>query len=288
MATFLGIFQRWPLVSKLTNLVFLFDSRLDDFSSEYINNGIKKYEARGGQADPDRAAPDMLTKLLDITAKDENRGESSMIVQGAAASNVFAGSDTTGISLTSIFFQLMKHPDKLAKLQQELDTAAFQGQVSEPITFAQSQKLPYLQAVIKEALRLHPATGLPMWRQVPKEGAVVCGQYFPAGANLGINSWVAHSNEDIFPDARAFLPERWIDSSKKALSEMERYFMSFGMGARACIGRNISLLEMNKVVPELLRRYDFKMADPQVERLDSLNRWFVKQHNLKVRVSKRA
>ena len=199
----------------------------------------------------------MLTKLLDATVNDD-KTEAEIIVVGAAASNIFAGSDTTGISLTSVMFQLLKHPDKLHKLRQEIGDAERAGTISSsPITFAESQKLPYLRAVVKEGLRLHPATGLPLWRQVPKNGAVICGQHFPAGVNVGINAWVAHRNESVFPDAEAFLPERWIDSSKEQLSKMESYFMAFGMGSRTCLGKNISLLEMDKVVPELVRRFDF-------------------------------
>ena len=228
----------------------------------------------------------MLTKLLDATAKDD-RNEAGQIVVGAANSNIFAGSDTTGISLTAVMFQLLKHPDKLHKLRQEIGEAERLGTISSPITFAESQKLPYLRAVIKDGLRLHPATGLPLWRQVPKDGAVICGQHFPAGVNVGINAWVAHRNESVFPDAETFLPERWTESSKEQLLEMESYFMAFGMGSRTCLGKNISLLEMNKVLPELLRRFDFELVDPNVESLESSNRWFVKQHGFLVQIHRR-
>ena len=119
--------------------------------------------------------------------------------------------------------------------------------VSDPITFKEAQDLPYLQAVIKEGLRVFPATGLPMWRVVPKGGVTICGQYFPENvrsivvyespntmltrtflqATVGINAWVAHNNTEVFgSDANKFRPERWLESSSSQIAAMDRYFLS--------------------------------------------------------------
>jgi hypothetical protein len=59
-----------------------------------------------------------------------------------------------------------------------------EGGDSDPVTFAQAQKMPYLQAVLKEALRMHPATGLPLGRVVPEGGALIAGKMFPAGVSI--------------------------------------------------------------------------------------------------------
>ena len=89
--------------------------------------------------------------------------------------------------------------------------------------------MPYLQAVIKEAMRLHPATGLPLWRVVPDGGAEISGQYFPAGAVIGLNTWVAHYNEDVFgADAKQFRPERWLEAEKEGgarIKQMDNYYL---------------------------------------------------------------
>lgn len=66
----------------------------------------------------------------------------------------------------------------------EIDSAIDRGECSNPITFTEAQKLSYLQAVNKEALRMHPATGLPLYRVVPEEGAMIAGTFFPAGVSL--------------------------------------------------------------------------------------------------------
>ncbi|KAG4292439.1 hypothetical protein FPRO06_13692 [Fusarium proliferatum] len=124
------------------------------------------------------------------------------------------------------------------KLRQELGDARASGHISNPITFREAQGLPYLQAVIKEGLRLHPAVGFTMPRVVPKGGKKLAGRVFPEGTIVGINPWVAHRNSDIFgQDADEFRPERWLSSSQQTIEkkEMEAYFMAFGLGSRTCI-----------------------------------------------------
>lgn len=130
----------------------------------------------------------------------------------------------------------------------------------------------------------------------------------------GVNSWVIHANQQIFgPDAEEFRPERWLESPERA-SEMNRYIMTvsqrkatpeegtwwvgsksntnnqlnhqFGAGSRTCIGKNISLLEISILIPELVRRFDFRLAHPE-QLLEMENVWFVKQKNLECYVSLR-
>jgi cytochrome P450 len=140
-------------------------------------------------------------------------------------SNVIAGSDTTAISLSAIMYNLLRYPAVMEKLRREIDEFAAQGKCSDRVTFRESQEMPYFQAVIKEALRMHSATGLPLWRVVPDGGAEINGYFFPAGMVVGINTWVAHYDEEVFPDATTFRPERWIEAESnpeklKAMNEM--------------------------------------------------------------------
>lgn len=125
--------------------------------------------------------------------------------------------------------------------------------------------MPYLEAVVKESLRLHSSVGLPMWRVVPEGGIEIAGQFLPAGTNVGINAWVAHRNKDVWgQDADVFRPERWLEAqaeadagSKARLQRMEAYYMPFGLGSRTCIGRHVSMFEISKLVPRLVRDFAF-------------------------------
>lgn len=119
-----------------------------------------------------------LKKVLDMEAQ----GRLTMPnIMDACGSNVGAGSDTTGISLSAVLYYLYTNRDKLQILRKEIDTQAAEGRVSDPITFKEAQDLPYLQAVIKEVLRLHPAVGTILPRVVPPGGLELSGYYFPPG-----------------------------------------------------------------------------------------------------------
>jgi hypothetical protein len=138
--------------------------------------------------------PDIMTKIL--LAHEENPEKMTKSdLFSMCQSNIGAGSDTTAITLSSIFYHLLKYPKMYQRLQGEIDTAAKEGRASNPVTFKEAQELPYLQAVIKEALRIHPATGLPMQRIVPPEGTTIAGRFIPGGSSVGINAWVAHQNQ---------------------------------------------------------------------------------------------
>ncbi|KAL8810000.1 MAG: hypothetical protein Q9200_002939 [Gallowayella weberi] len=178
-----------------------------------------------------------------------------------AVSMAFAGSETTAISLAAVFYYLIHNPDCYRRLMQEIEDAEHSGVIENRVTrlvsWTESQKLPYLDACIKEAFRLHPAPGLPLERIVPPAGASIGGEHIPGGTIVGCSAWVIHRRPEVFgDDVDAYRPERWLEVSKEKRKEMEGTMLQFGMGARTCIGKNISLLEMYKLIPSFLRRFD--------------------------------
>ncbi|KAH6664149.1 putative P450 monooxygenase [Halenospora varia] len=189
-------------------------------------------------------------------------------------SNIAAGSDTTAISLSSVIYHLCRHPDALIKLRKEIDDFAADGTISNPVTFQESQKMPYLQAVIKEALRKHSVVDQPLWHVVPAGGAQMSGRFFPEGTVVGVSPWSLHYNKDIFgPDVKEFRPERWLIAESASL---EKSLFSFGAGSRTCVGKNISLLELNKVIPQMYRKFNFVLSNPSKE-WEVKSGWFTKQ-----------
>lgn len=119
-----------------------------------------------------------LKKVLDL--EKEGRLKQPNLLD-ACGSNIGAGSDTTAVTLSSALYHLYKNPDKLEKLRHEIDQKAKQGVISDPLTFQEAQDMPYLQAVIKETLRIHPAVGTILPRVVPQGGMELSGIYFPEG-----------------------------------------------------------------------------------------------------------
>jgi cytochrome P450 len=184
------------------------------------------------------------------------------LVLTSCLSMIFAGSETTAISLSAIFYHLLKNPRVYAKLMAELDDAVDTGIIQDKslVTWSESQKLPYLDAVIQESFRVHPAPGLILERVVPDSGVRILGEHIPGGTIVGCNAWALHRRPEIFgEDVDVFRPERWIDASSEKLKEMKATMFQFGAGARTCIGKNVSLLEIFKVVPALLENFDVSL-----------------------------
>lgn len=168
---------------------------------------------------------DMLDRFKRF--KDEEQVMDDATMLSHATSNIFAGSDTTAASLRAIFYNLCRHKPAHDKLLSEIDAADREGRLSDPLTFAEAQNLPYLQAVIKEALRIHPAVGLLLERLVPKGGAEIGGVHLPEGTIVGMNPWVSARDEATYgEDAYEFRPERWLEADERQLKVMERNFLA--------------------------------------------------------------
>lgn len=231
---------------------------------------------------------DMLDRFKRFKDGEQTMSDDELLSH--ATSNIFAGSDTTAASLRAIFYYLCRTPQAYSKLQAEIDNADnadSNGAFSDPVTFAEAQQLPYFQAVIKEALRMHPAVGLLLERVVPAGGAQLGGISLPQGTVVGMNPWVAARDKAVYGgDASTFRPERWLEASEERLKVMDRNFLAFGAGARTCLGKNISLLEMSKLVPQVLRRFEFELADPEKE-WTLHDFWFVRQTGLICKVKRR-
>lgn len=150
------------------------------FIDFYTRSLIESKKEEKGIDSKTEGPVDFVTKFL--TAQRENPEKMmEKDIRVSIGANIGAGSDTTSITLSAILYHLLKNPKTMRKLREELDNAAKDGRISDPITFKEAQDLPYLQAVVKEGLRIHPATGFTMPRIVPSGGREIMGRYFPGG-----------------------------------------------------------------------------------------------------------
>lgn len=202
--------------------------------------------------------------------------------------NINAGSDTISSTLKAVFYYLLKHPASMNELTTELKSACEARNLTTPLpTWKEVQDLPYLQAVIKEALRLNPALALPLERVVPAAGLKIGETFIPPGTVVGINPWVFQRNRRIFgEDAGSWRPERWLSEDVDRVKYMDQHILTFGAGKRTCLGRNIAMLELAKVVPALLLRYKMELEDPERE-WTVINSWAVRQEGLNVLLERR-
>ncbi|PWY94921.1 cytochrome P450 [Aspergillus sclerotioniger CBS 115572] len=165
---------------------------------------------------------------------------------------VAAAADTTGNALTIAIYNVVRSPEIYRQLTEELQQTFPDSEG--PIDFVVLEKLPYLTAVIKEALRL--SCGVPgrLPRVVPESGAEFNGYYVPAGTVVSMSSWTMHHNEDLFPQSEIFDPNRWMDPATS--KTMDKYLFSFGKGSRQCIGMPLAYCELYVTIGRVFRQYD--------------------------------
>lgn len=167
--------------------------------------------------------PDFIHKLLELRKSGK---VSDVDVFNSVNTNIAAGSDTTGATLSAAIYYMTHTPNVVKTLREEINRLSAEGRCSDPITFAEAQQMPYLQAIIKETLRMHSATGMIMSRLVPAEGLKSDGYFFPAGTVVGVNPWVLHRDTNIFgADAANFRPERWL-GPKEQVKVMDKFMYS--------------------------------------------------------------
>lgn len=231
-----------------------------DFAKARVASRLesKKKSAHSGSASSAKLK-DFLTRFLEAKEKDPAFIDDQRVLALTVA-NMFAGSDTTAITLRAIFYFLLKNPTQHRRLLDELEKSQADGRFARSdglVGWEETRDLPYLGACVKESMRLHPAVGLTLERVVPPQGIELCDHFLPGGTIVGCSAWALHAKESIFgANTDSFLPERWIEASTEKQVEMNNALFSFGMGSRTCIGKNISLLEMYKLIPAVLRTFE--------------------------------
>ena len=176
-----------------------------------------------------------------------------------------AGSDTTAGAIRGTMLFIMTNPHVVTALRREITSHSIPG--DRVITNTEALSMPYLQAVIKEGLRIFPPiTGL-MSKQVPPQGDTFKGIWLPGGTKIGNCTWGVLRRKDIWgEDSDTFRPERWLEAEGERLKEMESVVeFVFGFGKYQCLGRNIAFLELNKVFVEVSKTSEDRRKDKKGE-----------------------
>jgi cytochrome P450 len=138
-----------------------------------------------------------------------------------------------------VTYYLLSKPDILKKLNAELKIA---NADPEKLSWTALEKIPYLNDIVYEGLRLSHGTSARSPRIAREEDLMYRSQkgdlqyMVPKGTPIGMSAFLANTNEDIFPQAMEFLPERWIDEQGSKNHSLEKYMFSFSRGSRQCMG----------------------------------------------------
>ena len=168
-----------------------------------------------------------------------------------------AGTDTTALSLSWTMYYLMNHKDIMNKLKQEIFTAIPSLDLND-ITYDAVQHLPYLDAVIKEVMRIRPVAAILLPREVPQEGLHVHGYYLPEGTIVGIGAYTLHHSTKYFNNPDEFIPERWLTADDETMEKMKKAYVPFSLGVRRCLGMHLAMLEMKICLASIIQKFEFE------------------------------
>ena len=251
------LLRKNPLIRRLPSVANPFSS-----ASPFIMRAGKLFSQRMADEKTSKSSDylDITSRILDIKRANPDQIPDEAVV-GYNLTILVAGSDTVSIALRTIIYHLSKHPHMQQKLQAEIDNA----KLTYPVTWKAAQRLPYLDAVIKEALRIHSPITVSLERVVPPAGLVLPnGRYLKPGTIVCMSGWTISLDEDVFgKDAREFNPDRWLkglneseDLFQERSKMMKRADLVWGYGPRSCLGKPIAQLEIYKLVPTLFGLFD--------------------------------
>ncbi|KID93447.1 benzoate 4-monooxygenase cytochrome P450, partial [Metarhizium majus ARSEF 297] len=176
---------------------------------------------------------------------------------------IIAGSDTTSISLSSIFWYLSRAPTCYQKLVNELQSTFKRAE--NVIYGPKLMGCAYLRACIDEGMRLVPPGPCEPPREVLAGGLEIMGDYYPKGTIVGTAPWCDSRNDEVYGDAGVFRPERWIADeaagvTTEMVAEIRKNLHPFLAGPGSCAGRNIAMAEIMLVVARTMLRFDLRKA----------------------------
>ncbi|RVX72414.1 hypothetical protein B0A52_03602 [Exophiala mesophila] len=233
--------------------------RLAQYGSDAFQLYINQYGRSSGRRD-------LLTKILSAKAETGEAQLSDRETSIEIGNLIFAGTDTTSTTLTYLFWELSRHPQWQDRLREEI-----KANTDATPTFLQVMDLPILDAVITEALRLHPAAPASLPRELPHEGRELNGYFIPKNTVVSMQCYTTHRDPAVYPDPERFHPQRWMDSQNVS-QEMKEMFMPFSKGTRACLGKNLAMIEL-KIITAIIVNTQHRQQQRKADGLMSSRRW---------------
>ncbi|XP_068651502.1 cytochrome P450 78A5-like [Aristolochia californica] len=207
-------------------------------------------ERRRTHADEEPKGDDFLTALLSLPSEEQLSHSDAIAVLWEM---IFRGTDTVAIVMEWIMTRMVLHPDVQAKVQQELDSVVGN---SRTVRDSDITNLPYLQAVVKEVLRLNPPGPLLSWARLAIRDVQVGKYLIPEGTTAMVNMWAITHDGSIWKDPWEFKPDRFLEEEVSVMGSDLR-LAPFGSGRRVCPGKTLGLATVHLWVAHLLHHFNW-------------------------------
>ena len=218
---------------------------------------VTRIKAQPRSTWPDLSHPTLFHELLQSNLPESEKTVSRLADEAAII--VGAGTLTSSWAVCVATYHLLSSPRILQNLKTELRSALPSAPTVPPLS--QIENLPYLSAVIQEAVRLSYGAATRLQRISPEQSLTFRDRTsgegktwtIPPNTPVGMTSVLIHQDESVFPDAHSFLPERWLDNPR-----LDRYLLSFSKGSRNCLGINLAYAEMKLCLAAVFSRFGSK------------------------------
>ncbi|KAF8034176.1 hypothetical protein BT93_C0450 [Corymbia citriodora subsp. variegata] len=228
-------------------------SRLSKRSDQFLQKLIEEHRGSpktGGSRENRDTVLDHLL-LLQETQPEYYTDE---IIKGLILVMLIAGSDTTTSTMERAMSLLLRHPHSLKRATEELDCVIGQEHLIDETDIT---KLPYLQNIVSETLRLKPPAPL-LVPHMSSEDCTIGSYNIPCQTIVFINAWTIHRDPKLWDDPASFKPERF-----ENVGDGQCKFLPFGVGRRACPGANMARRMINLALGSLIQCFEWKLVNKE-------------------------
>ncbi|KAL5844987.1 hypothetical protein ACOSQ4_010945 [Xanthoceras sorbifolium] len=276
-------FLRWLDIGGDEKSMKKIAKELDIVVQGWLKEHKKKRASR--EVNEDEDFMDVMLTLLQDEAQLFPGRDIDTVNKATCLAMILAASSTTTVTLTWALTLLLNYRDILKKAQNELDTqVGLERQVNE----LDIKNLVYLQAILKETMRLYTAAPLSIAHE-SMEDCTINGYYVPAQTRLFVNLWKIHHDSCVWSDPGEFQPERFLTTHKYFDGRGQNFkFMPFSSGRRMCPGVSFALQVSQLILASLLHGFDLETrSDGQIDTSEGIGLIYVKASPLEVLVSPR-
>jgi sterol 14alpha-demethylase len=230
--------------------------RRDEARAGLVHMVQEIMDRRAADPGPGDDERDLLDVLMSIHDEDGTPRFTADQVTGMFISMMFAGHHTTSGTAAWTLIELLRHPDELAAVRDELDALASSGA---EVTYQALREMPRLESAVKEALRLHPP--LILLLRVAKEDMSCLGFAIRAGQLVGASPSVSNRIPEDFVDPDRFVPARYLEPRAEDRANPWTW-IPFGAGRHRCVGAPFAMMQLKAIFSVLLGEWEFELAQP--------------------------